>query len=137
MHTFSCFFLLHHHFEALTTSTDCISISSSSINDNIMSDEYESEDEQTSVDLFMQIPSDEIIVTETDNLPVESTINPVDEDSQFIFDEDTNRLLCIGTHFSDIPLSILDAYASKTMVRIRYFGNKYFLVCFGLFRFLI
>ncbi len=117
MHSFSCFFLLHHHFDALTTSTDTLSISSGIINDDRMSDHSDIEDESFDIDLPVQIPSNEIIQPESDNLPENSTINPVDEESQFIYDDETKRLICIGTHFDDIPQSIIDAYSLKTKVK--------------------
>lgn len=117
MHSFSCFFLLHqHHFDALTTSSDCISISSGSINDEIMSDDSDVEREQPTVDEPVEIPPNGITELERDNTRSDSTINPVDEESQFIYDDDMNRLICVGTTFSDIPQSIVDAYATKTKV---------------------
>ena len=82
-----------------------------------MSDESDfQEEEQTNIVTTDQIPPNEIIQNESDNLPGDSTINPVDEESQFIYDEDMKRLLCIGTNFKDIPQSIIDAYAEKTTV---------------------
>ncbi len=124
MHSFSCFFLLHHHFEALTTSTDSISISSGSIREDTMSYESDNEDgqsniedEQSNIDMQMEIPQNEIIESEPDHPRGGSTINPVDDDSQFIYDDDSNRLICIGTTFDDIPQSIIDAYSLKTKVK--------------------
>lgn len=49
-------------------------------------------------------------------LSTDPTINPVDEDSQFIYDEDTGRLICIGSSFEDIPLSIIEKYSQTTKV---------------------
>jgi hypothetical protein len=82
-----------------------------------MSDHSDIEDESFDIDLPVQIPSNEIIQPESDNLPENSTINPVDEESQFIYDDETKRLICIGTHFDDIPQSIIDAYSLKTKVK--------------------
>ena len=118
MHSLSCFFLLHHHFEALTTSSDSISISSGSFNDNNMSDESDIEHEQSSLDTSIQIPPNETIEPERENTRSDSTINPVDEENQFIFDDEMKRLLCVGTTFSDIPQSIIDTYSLKTKVII-------------------
>jgi len=117
MHSFSCFFLLHHHFEALTTSPDSISISSSIINDDTMSDESDIEGEQSNIDTSVQIPQDEIIEPQSDDSRRDSAINPVDEDSQFIYDDETNKLICIGTNFDNIPQSIIDAYSLQTKVK--------------------
>jgi len=119
MHSFSCFFLLHHHFEELTTSLDSISISSASIKEDTMSSESDIEDEQFNIDAQMEIPQNETIVPEPDHPRGGSTINPVDEDSQFIYDEDTSRLICIGTTFDDIPQSIIHAYSDRTKVKKR------------------
>jgi hypothetical protein len=110
MHSLSCFFLLHHHFEAVTTSPDTISISSGSINNDIMSDESDNDSET-------RISEDKIIEPQPDDLSRESTINPVDEDSQFIYDDDSNRLICIGSNFDDIPQTIIDAFSFKTKVK--------------------
>jgi hypothetical protein len=82
-----------------------------------MSDESDFQDEETNINIIEPIPSNEIIEHESDNLPGDSTINPVDEESQFIYDEDMKRLLCVGTNFSDIPHSIIDSYAQKTTVK--------------------
>ena len=118
MHSFSCFFLLHqHHFDALTTSSDSLSISSDSINDEIMSDDSDTGPEQSFVDESVEIPPNEITELERDNTRSDSTINPVDEESQFIYDDEMNRLICVGNTFSDIPHSIVDTYASRTKVR--------------------
>lgn len=120
MHSFSYFFLLHqhhHHFDDFTTSSDCISISSGSIYDENMSDQSDVEFEPSNIDEPEQILSNEITEVERDNTRSDSTINPIDEESQFIFDDEMNRLICVGTTFSDIPHSIVDAYASKTKVR--------------------
>lgn len=117
MHSFSSVFLLHHHFDALATSGDYIPISSHSLNDDTMSDESDAEREQSSLDTSVQIPTDEVIEVERDHLRSDSTINPVDEEDQFLYDEDMNRLLCIGTTFSDIPQNIIDTYALKTKVK--------------------
>lgn len=119
MHSFSCFFLLHHHFEALTPSSDSISISSgSSTDDDEMSDDSDIEYEQTSLDTSTQIPSEQTIEPERESARSDSTINPVDDEEQFIYDDEMNRLLCVGTNFSDIPQSIIHTYSLKTKVKI-------------------
>lgn len=115
MHSFSCFFLLHHHVEALTTSPD--SESKSLINNDTMSNESSIDEEQTQIENPISISENQLIQSEQDVLQANSTVNPVDEESQFIYDEDTNRLLCVGTTFNDIPQSITDAYAHKTKVK--------------------
>ena len=53
---------------------------------------------------------------EQDELPSDTTINPGDEESQFLYAEDSRSLFCIGSNFDDIPQSIIDAYAAKTKV---------------------
>jgi hypothetical protein len=73
--------------------------------------------EQSNIDVPFQVPPNEIIHPEPDILPPDSTINPIDEDGQFIYDDDTNRLICVGTNFNDIPQSIIDTYSLKTKVR--------------------
>lgn len=119
MHSFSCFFLLHHHFEALTPSPDSVLLSKGLINDDTMSDESGMEDEQTKIEIPIQIPETEIIQPEHDDLPSNSTINPVDEESQFIYDDNANRLICVGTTFDDIPQTITDSFALKTKVKTK------------------
>ncbi len=47
-----------------------------------------------------------------DELPT----NLIEEDNQFIYDEDLSKLICIGSNFDDIPLSILHEYSLKTKV---------------------
>ena len=37
-------------------------------------------------------------------------------DQQFIYDEDLNKLICIGVDFDDIPLNILHDYSLKIKV---------------------
>lgn len=137
MHSLSCYFLLHHHFEALTTSSDSISISSGSSNDDDddeMSDESDIEHEPSSLDTSIQIPPNETIELERENTRSDSTINPVEEENQFIYDDEMNRLLCVGTTFSDIPQSIIDTYSLKTKVKtillfvdIRYISRSIYL----------
>ena len=46
---------------------------------------------------------------EPDELPSNLTSN-------FIFDEDLGKLICVGSNFDDIPLSILHEYSLKTKV---------------------
>ncbi|CAF1308001.1 unnamed protein product [Adineta ricciae] len=104
MHSLSCYFLLHHHFEALTISSDYISAYSGSVNNDIMSDEREGTDSIDSAE------------PQTENLSSDSTINPTDEENQFIYDEDSERLTCVGSTFDDIPQSIIDAYASRAKI---------------------
>lgn len=117
MHSLSCFFLLHHHFEAVTTSNDSIPISSVSINNIKMSDEPDIDGELSNNDIQPIIPQNEIILPESDDLPQDSTINPSDEESQFIYDDDSNRLICIGSTFDNIPQTIIDSFSKKTKVK--------------------
>ncbi|CAF2337255.1 unnamed protein product [Rotaria sp. Silwood2] len=114
MHSLSCFFLLHHHFEAVTASTGSISIPASSINSYTMSDETDNENERLNNDTTQQIAENEIVEPQLDDLSTNSTINPTDEDNQFIYDDNTQTLICIGSHFDYIPQSIIDAFALKT-----------------------
>ncbi|UJR33517.1 hypothetical protein I4U23_020962 [Adineta vaga] len=106
MHSLSCFFLLHHHFEALTTSSDITSIDSGNINNENMSDEE------------TITTTEEVNITEphTDDLPANSAINPIEDESHFIYDEDSQRLTCIGSNYDDIPQRIIDLYARKTKI---------------------
>lgn len=83
-----------------------------------------------------QIPKDEIIEPQSDDLSTDSTINPVDEESQFIYDDDSNKLICIGSNFDDIPQSIIDAYSLKTKVKKNFYSKSIFFLL-SLFRFLI
>jgi len=69
-------------------------------------------------DTETQISEDKIIEPQLDDLSTDSTINPIDEDSQFIYDDDLQRLICIGSNFDDIPQSIIDAFSLKTKVKI-------------------
>ena len=123
MHSLSCFFLLHHHFEAVTISSDSISTSSGSLNDVIMSDESDHEDKPIETSETVIIPP------QSDDLQPDSTLNPDDEESQFIYDDDSNRLICIGSNFNDVPQSIIDSFSHKTKVRKKT-GNFiiYFLI---------
>jgi len=70
-------------------------------------------------DTETQISEDKIIEPQLDDLSADSTINPVDEDSQFIYDDDLQRLICIGSNFDDIPQSIIDAFSLKTKVKFQ------------------
>ena len=79
--------------------------------------ESDTEREPSSLDTSVQIPPEEIIEPERDNLRSDSTINPIDDENQFLYDDEVNRLLCIGTNFSDIPESIIDTYSLKTKVK--------------------
>lgn len=54
--------------------------------------------------------------SEQDELPLNMTNNLIEEDNQFIYDEDLSKLICIGSNFDDIPLSILHEYSLKTKV---------------------
>ncbi len=88
-----------------------------------MSDESDIEGEQSNIDTLVKIPQDEIIEPQSDDSRRDSAINPVDEDSQFIYDDDTNKLICIGTNFDNIPQSIIDAYSLQTKVKKRLFDS--------------
>ena len=140
MHSLSCFFLLHHHFEATTISTDSASVSSRSINDDRMSETSDNAAdhlvEETSDELVSPTPVP-VIEPEQDELPSDATVNPVDEESQFIYQEETQSLFCIGSNFGDIPQSIIDAYASKTKVELRYNQPLLIFMTKTLFRFWI
>jgi hypothetical protein len=70
-------------------------------------------------DTETQISEDKIIEPQLDDLSTDTAINPVDEDSQFIYDDDLKRLICIGSNFDDIPQSIIDAFSLKTKVKIQ------------------
>lgn len=83
-----------------------------------MSDDSDIEYEQTSLDTSTQIPSEQTIEPERESARSDSTINPVDDEEQFIYDDEMNRLLCVGTNFSDIPQSIIHTYSLKTKVKI-------------------
>ncbi|CAF1627783.1 unnamed protein product [Rotaria magnacalcarata] len=116
MHSFSCYFLLHHHFEAVTTSTYSLPVSSSNSSGDTMSDEPNNQDDLSKDETTIQIPENEEKLLDTIDLSTDSTINPGDEDSQFIYDSDFLRLICIGSHFDDIPQSIIEAYSLTTKI---------------------
>jgi hypothetical protein len=65
-----------------------------------------------------------LMESEQDELPLNMTTNPIDEDNQFIYDEDLSKLICIGSHFDDIPLSILHDYSLKTKVNDKQENNS-------------
>ncbi|CAF0865456.1 unnamed protein product [Rotaria sordida] len=79
-----------------------------------MSDETYNESEQRNNDIIKQACENEIIEPQLDDLSKDSTINPADEDSQFIYDDNAQRLLCIGSNFDCIPQSIIDSFSLKT-----------------------
>ena len=125
MHSLSCFFLLHHHFEAVATADEFIPISSVSINNVKMSDELDIDGELSNNDIQPIVPQNKVILPESDDLPQDSTINPSDEESQFIYDDDSNRLICIGSTFDHIPQTIIDSFSKKTKVKKRiYLSSK-------------
>lgn len=117
MHSFSCYFLLHQHFEAVATSTYSIPLSSVSVNDSKMSEEMENEPDQSNEQIPIQFSETEPPPPQPADLSRDSTINPVDEDSQFIYDDEAQRLICVGSQFDDIPQSVIEAYALKTKVK--------------------
>lgn len=67
--------------------------------------------------------TDSIDTTEspTENLSVDSTINPTDDENLFIYDDDSERLTCVGSTFDDIPQNIIDTYASRAKVNENFF----------------
>lgn len=81
-----------------------------------MTDEWDTEIPET--DNNFQAPSlaDEIAEVESTNIPQQSTVNPMDEEADFIYDEETNRLTCVGTQYSEIPQNIGDTYADRTKI---------------------
>lgn len=132
MQSLSCFFLLHHHFDAYTPDADILSTSSGSINDDIMTDEWDTEIKQTDLDFTVVSPANEVI--ESDNSLQQSTVNPGDEEGEFIFVESSSTLFCVGTQYDEIPQSVLDAYASKTKAGFRErIVLRFFLMCMCLY----
>ena len=112
MHTLSCYFLLNHHFQAVDDSFDTVSLSSNSINDdNISMSDFPEDPDETI--------NNESKITIDDVEPVEgATINPDDEENQFIYDENSQLLICVGSTFNEIPQIIIEKYASKTKVKL-------------------
>ncbi|CAF0917119.1 unnamed protein product [Adineta steineri] len=109
MYSLSCVFLLHQHFEAATTSPEIIEISSKSLNNDIMSDEQDNDNPT-------QIVENETNEPRTDDVSSDSTINSIEDDSHFIYDEDSNRLTCIGSNYDNIPQNIIDRFSIKTKI---------------------
>jgi hypothetical protein len=70
--------------------------------------DIESDASASTYDIPSESEQDELVLTITNNL--------FDEVNQFIYDEDSNKLICIGSDFDDIPLSIIQEYALKTKV---------------------
>jgi hypothetical protein len=70
--------------------------------------DIESDASASTYDIPSEFEQDELVLTITNNL--------FDEVNQFIYDEDSNKLICIGSDFDDIPLSIIQEYALKTKV---------------------
>ena len=115
MYSLSCFFLLHHHVDAAAAFTDSQSTSSGNTDDERMSDH--SEDDTDRPDPTAEYHE------ETSSPPADTAINPVDEDNQFIFDDDSRTLICVGSHFDDVPQSIIELFAQKTKVRFALVRN--------------
>ncbi|CAF5228066.1 unnamed protein product, partial [Rotaria magnacalcarata] len=68
MHSFSCYFLLHHHFEAVTTSTYSLPVSSSNSSGDTMSDEPNNQDDLSKDETTIQIPENEEKLLDTIDL---------------------------------------------------------------------
>jgi hypothetical protein len=60
--------------------------------------------------------SEEINAPIADESSAGATINPSDDESEFIYDEELQRLICVGVHYSEIPHGIIETYAAKTKV---------------------
>ena len=99
------------------TSKDSTSASTSSLNDRIMNDELDNGCDELGNQLPIDTFESEIAGTQSDLLSTDSTINPLDEERQFIYDNDTSRLTCVGSNFDDIPQDIIDTFSLKTKVR--------------------
>lgn len=67
---------------------------------------------------------------EPKDFPREEEENENEAESQFIYNEQSNSLLCIGEHFDHIPKSIIENYARKTRVKNEknFFENILFLL---------
>lgn len=118
MHTLSCFYLLHQDFEAFDTPYDYISLSSNSINDESMS-EFSDDTHHSSLDQWVDEPNPnetDLAADENPELPTGSTINPDDEEHQFVYDAGAQVLLCTGSTFNEVPQVIIDKYATTTKV---------------------
>lgn len=89
-----------------------------------MADEWDTEIQETETNFQAPSLADEIAEAELANVPIQSTVNPMDEEEEFIYDEETNRLTCVGTQYSEIPQGIVDAYADKTKVLIANSNEK-------------
>ncbi|CAF3304405.1 unnamed protein product [Rotaria socialis] len=55
-------------------------------------------------------PDDEIDPQPADLLK-DSTLNSIDDNSQFKYDDESQRLSCVGSHFDDIPPSIIEEFS--------------------------
>ena len=111
MHTLSCFYLLHHHFQAVDDTFDIVSLSSNSVNDDSasMSDYSDDHESDSNVDMNTD-PADDVDPSGG------ATINPDDDENLFVFDESSRSLICVGSTFNEIPQTIIDRYAAKAKV---------------------
>ena len=75
-----------------------------------MSEESENDSDVATSTCSISLESDQ------DELPSNIPTDLVDEDNQFIYDDDSSSLICIGSAFDDIPASIIQQYALKTKV---------------------
>ncbi len=81
-----------------------------------MSEESDIESDTTASICDVESEQDELLSTIKNDL--------MDEDSQFIYDEVFNKLICIGSNFDDIPFNIIQEYSLKTKVNYKNEINK-------------
>ena len=71
-------------------------------------------------DAAVSDPLDLNLKTEVDLEVYSAVLNtlddPIDDNEQFIFDEESSRLLCIASNLEHIPSKIIDEYAHRTKV---------------------
>ena len=74
--------------------------------------------EESEYDSDVSLPTSNILIeSEHDEIPPTIATNLLEDEQQFIFDDDFGKLICIGSNLTDIPLSILHEYSLKTKVK--------------------
>jgi hypothetical protein len=56
-------------------------------------------------------------------ISIESEQDEFSSDDQFIYDDESSKLICIGSSFTDIPASVIHEYSHKTKVSLHEKAN--------------
>ena len=56
---------------------------------------------------------------------LEPSLNQSDDEQQFIYSEESQSLICCGSHCYEIPLSIIEKYAKITKVSFDIENNNF------------